>query len=119
MINGLQLLVHYPLINLMFPGNVMSVVSAIISVATFEIPFVDIDTLSQPLFGPIFEPPFDDAILTDYPEGSENFIAQMGELGFESSYLTVNLDSVFLLIFLTSIGLIISTLLMPLGCILN
>ena len=67
MINGLQLLVHLPLINLLFPENVMSIVSAVISVATFEIPFVDADTLSRPLFGPILEPPFNDAILEDYP----------------------------------------------------
>ena len=75
MINGLQLLVHLPLVNLLFPENVMAVVSAIVSVATFDIPYVDIYCLTLPIFGPIFEPPFDDAVLTDYPEGTENFIA--------------------------------------------
>ena len=67
MINGLQLIVHLPLVNLLFPGNVMEVVSAIISVATFDIPYVDMEHIFMPFFGPVFSPPFDDAVLTDYP----------------------------------------------------
>ena len=43
MINGLQLMVHLPLINLLFPGNCMAVVGGFISVATFDIPMVDAD----------------------------------------------------------------------------
>ena len=74
MINGLQLLVHLPLVNFLFPGNVMAVVSAIISVATFDIPFVNMEYLCMPFFGPVFTPPFDDAVLTDYPPGNEFFI---------------------------------------------
>ena len=113
MINGLQLLVHLPLINILFPNNSMAVVGGIISVATFDIPNVDADVLTRYIFGPILEPPFDDAVLIDYPEGTENFIAQMEELGFDSSYLTVGLGTMFLLIFVTAVGLILSTLLIP------
>ena len=75
MINGLQLLAYLPLVNLLFPENMMAVVSVISSIVSFDIPFVDIYTLALPVFGPIFEPPFDDAVLTDYPVGTENFIA--------------------------------------------
>ena len=55
----------------------MSIVSAIISVASFDIPFVDADTFTRPFFGPILEPPFEDSVLTDYPEDTGNFIDQM------------------------------------------
>ena len=39
----------------------------------------------------------------------------MDELGFSSSYLTANLGTMFLLIFVTTVGLVMSYLLLPLG----
>ena len=66
-------MVHLPLINVLFPSNVMIVVSEIISVATFDIPDGNIYVLSKPIFGELLAPPFDDKILGDYPDSAVNF----------------------------------------------
>ena len=73
MINGLQIIVHFPAINLAFPENAMMVVQEILKIATFDIPYFDTASISEPVVGPAFIPPVDDRILTDYPVGTENF----------------------------------------------
>mgnify|MGYP000141156323 FL=1 len=42
LINGLQMIVYLPLLNLVFPANINMVLTILISVATFDmIPFID------------------------------------------------------------------------------
>ena len=43
MINGLQLVVHLPLINVFFPQNAFIIVDKILMVATFDIPYLDLN----------------------------------------------------------------------------
>ena len=73
MIAGLQLIVHFPAINLAFPENAMMVVKEILKIALFDIPYVDTASISEPVIGSSLLPPVDDSILTDYPAGTENF----------------------------------------------
>ena len=47
MINGLQIMVHLPTMNVDFPVNVMKLVNATVTVATFDIPGLDIDSILQ------------------------------------------------------------------------
>ena len=47
MINGLQILVHLPTMNVDFPVNVMKLVNATVTVATFDVPGLDIDSVLQ------------------------------------------------------------------------
>jgi len=58
MINGLQIMVHLPALNVNFPGNAWLVVEKVLVVATFDLPVVNMD-----LFGPAFPLPSDDNIL--------------------------------------------------------
>ena len=46
MINGLQLIVHLPSMNIDFPENAMGVTENILSVATFDIPYLDLETIT-------------------------------------------------------------------------
>ena len=87
------------------------------SVATFDIPDVNAYTLSKPFFGEILAPPFDDKILGDYPDSAVYFRSSLSAIGIGSTYLTLSLGTMFLLIFITCIGLLISYLLFPLSFI--
>lgn len=60
MINGLQLLVYLPAVNLNFPANMSKVCGSIIAVAAFSIPYLDIYSLTKPIFGDLLKPPFND-----------------------------------------------------------
>ena len=113
MINGLQLLVYLPLVNLKFPENMAKVCESITAVATFGIDDINAYNLTKPFFGDLLQPPFDEKLHIDYEE--EHFKTELEEIGFESSYITVSLDTPFLLIFITTVGLFISTLLGPLS----
>ena len=74
MINGLQLIVHMPLLNVNFPQNAFIIVSKIVMVACFDIPYLDINSISEAIFGPILDPPIEDSVLDDYPPGTENLL---------------------------------------------
>lgn len=75
MINGLQLLVYLPVVNLNFPANMAKVCESIISVASFSIEFLDMYTLTKPILGDLLKPPFNEEIFTDY--GDEHFISEL------------------------------------------
>ena len=68
MINGLQLLVYLPVVNLNFPANMLEVCSSIISVASFSVPLLDIYSLTKPILGDLLAPPFNEEIFTDYED---------------------------------------------------
>ena len=46
MINGLQIIVHCPTFALEFPPAILEVVKSLLQVATFDLPMVNIDTLT-------------------------------------------------------------------------
>jgi len=101
MINGMQVMVHLPAFNVNFPANALSVTSKILVVATFDIPYVNMDVL---MFG-AFEVEPDDGIFTDLDPKDGN-VAQLtesfGQLSYGSRYMHRNLGSVFV-IFIVSI----------------
>ena len=61
MINGMQVMVHLPAFAVKFPANAFMVVEQILTIATFDFPYIDVETLS---FG-LFTVSEDDSIFTD------------------------------------------------------
>ena len=80
MINALQIMVHYPLLNLRFPANADLILSSFMSIASFDI--IPTDSLYDWLFN--LE---DDGAHTD----------QLEIMGYESKNLIDNLGMVFLI----------------------
>ena len=62
MINGLQMIMFLPAINVNFPPNAFLVINKILLVASFDIPYINMQTVSA-----IFPLPDDDSIL-DAPD---------------------------------------------------
>ena len=77
MINGLQMIMFLPAINVDFPSNAFLVINKILLVATFDIPYFNMATVSK-----IFPLPVDDSIL-DAPDQS-NLKSQLAVLGNSS-----------------------------------
>ena len=50
MINGLQLLVHFPIFKIVFPEMPSEVVNSLVSVATFDIPYLNIEFVDPEMF---------------------------------------------------------------------
>jgi hypothetical protein len=42
MINGLQLMVHYPMLNLELDGEFIKIIDMLLKLATFDFPWIDI-----------------------------------------------------------------------------
>ena len=60
MINGMQFIIHLPAINANFPSNAFLVVNKILLVATFDIPYVTMESVPR-----IFPLPTNDVILPE------------------------------------------------------
>ena len=45
MINGLQFILHFPTLHIDMPGNSFSFLKSLISIATFDIPYVEMGTI--------------------------------------------------------------------------
>jgi len=71
MINGLQLMVHFPALNFNFPSNAIMVVKSLLKVATFDIPNCDVQTLT----GGILATPAEDTILEDIKDNANLLVA--------------------------------------------
>ena len=104
MINGMQFIIHLPAINVEFPSNAMVVVKKILLVATFDIPYVTMESLPK-----VFPLPTDDDILIR--DDQQNIKASFDELGYGSAYSSNNLGSVYILALIIGFGLILSVLL--------
>ena len=103
-----------PLINVFFPQNAFIIVDKILMVATFDIPYLDLNQLSDFLFGPdLLTPPIEDSVLDDYPSGSENLQEQLDELSYGSSYTTTNLGTMGFMLFVTFAGFCVLIILTP------
>lgn len=100
LINGMQFIIHLPAINSAFPQNAFLVIGKIIIVATFDIPFVTLESIPE-----YFPLPDDDDILNK--EDQQNIKASLNELGYESAYTSTNLGSMYLIILICGAGLII------------
>jgi hypothetical protein len=104
MINGMQFIMNLPAINVDFPSNAFSVISKIMSVATFDIPKFNMETVSK-----VFTLPDNDSILDEPDE--VNLKNSFELLGYSSAYMSNNLGSVFVIILVTSFLLSLSVIL--------
>ena len=59
MINSMQILIHTSLFNVSFPSNASLVTSSVIMVATFDIPFINVDDM----FGELVALPEEEQVL--------------------------------------------------------
>ena len=100
------MIMFLPAINVDFPSNAFLVINKILLVATFDIPYFNMATVSK-----IVPLPVDDSIL-DAPDQS-NLKSQLAVLGNSSQFMSNNLGSVFVMILMTSIALLITLLLEP------
>ena len=99
---------HTPTLDTEIPGESMIIIGAILKVATFDIPYADVDTL----FGGN----------KNFPKGSDSIAAMnspnleqsLSDLGYESRHMSDNMGSVFLIILLTTAALILLLVWYPL-----
>jgi hypothetical protein len=100
------MIMFLPAINVDFPSNAFLVINKILLVATFDIPYLNMETIQK-----IFPLPVDDSIL-DAPDQT-NLRSQLEVLGNSSQFMSNNLGSVFVMILLTSIALAVTLFLEP------
>ena len=84
----------------------MIIIGAILKVATFDIPYADVDTL----FGGKFNKGSDSIAAMNSP----NLEQSLSDLGYESRHMSDNMGSVFLIILLTTTALILLLVWYPL-----
>jgi hypothetical protein len=99
MINGMQFIITLPAVNVNFPPNAFLVINKILMVATFDIPYVSMESLPT-----AFPLPTDDEILPE--ENQQNVKSSLDELGYGSAYTSNNLGSMYVISFFTAIGLL-------------
>lgn len=63
MINGMQFIIHLPALNVAFPANAFLIIEKILLVATFDIPYLSMETI-----GMVFKLPEEDGILVEESE---------------------------------------------------
>lgn len=111
MINGLQIVMHLPTINLSFPEIAFVVVDKLMGVFTFDIPNVEFKVL----FPESVQPPAYDAVFSDIEDEKVMQLQENLEiLGYGSAYITVTLGSFFIIFMITGLGLILIVICRPL-----
>ena len=111
MINGLQLFMNYPTINLNFPGVSFIVVEKLITICNFDFFF---GYLNMDLFGEKFAVPKRDVILDDLSsDNGATLRVSMETIGYSSAYISKNMDSSYLIMIVTVIGLFMIVCLKP------
>ena len=103
-INGMQFVIHLPTLNINLPGNGHAVMKNIAMVATFDIPYVNLESVPQ-----IYKVP-ESKVLIGYPE---NVVEQMDILGYNSAYISTTMGSQYLFLLLTFAGLLMIGLTLP------
>ena len=81
MINGLQIIVNFPLFRATFPDLSGMMVESLITIATFDV-LPSGDVIDETLL-----PPADD----------EQDMEKFNDIGFESNYMIINLGTMFLM----------------------
>ena len=111
MINGLQLFMNFPTLNLNFPGISFIVVEKLITICNFDFFF---GNLNMDLFGEKFATPKRDVILTDLANANGATLrVSMETIGYSSAYISKNMDSSYLFMVATVIALIMIVCLKP------
>jgi hypothetical protein len=83
-INGMQFFIHLPTLNINFSGDGYKVMKNIALVATFDIPYVNLESVPK-----IYQVK-DVKILSGYPE---NIVDQMEILGYNNAYISTTMGS--------------------------
>jgi len=99
--------VHLPVFNVQFPAISFLVVEQIVSVATFDIPYVEVDSI----FGEE-SLPSDDQIFED-STGRENLVEALDILGYNSRFLSRVMGSVYIIMLITIVALALIVVLIP------
>jgi len=92
MINGLQLPVHFPALDVKFPETTEKVVEALLGIATFDIPYVNL----KDMFGSWIGLPEDH----DFTHEKSALVENLDSLDYSSRFASVNLGSIFI-VFMT------------------
>ena len=118
MINGVQILVHLPAFHLIFPANSLIIVTSIFTIATFDIPYLNVNAFS----GGNFVTAEETSIMggdESYQKGGENYhikeraatMSMLEQLSYGNRYMSENLGSVYLMILITCVFLCMIVLL--------
>ena len=91
--------------NVDMPAPVFLVISKIIMVATFDLPYVSMKSIPK-----VYQLPNDEEILPDAPENLKN---SLDLLGYSSAQISSSLGSGFLVILCTIIGLLLILATLP------
>lgn len=86
----MNFILHIPALNIDFPSNAFIIIEKIIMVATFDIPYLNMETI-----GALYQlPEEEESILSD--QDQSNVRASFGVLGYGSAYMSNNLGSVYI-----------------------
>jgi hypothetical protein len=77
MINGMQFIIHLPCLNVEFPQSAFEVIKKILMVATFDIPYLNMETVKK-----VYKLPEEDSIF-DHPD-QNNIRSNFEQLGYAS-----------------------------------
>ena len=100
----MQFIIHLPTLNVNMPGNAFLIITQIILVATFDIPYATFEKI------PNLYKVDETEILTENPP---NLVNQLDILGYNSAFLSTTMGSGYLILIATIIGLIIIVLTLP------
>ena len=106
MINGLQVPIHFPILDVKFPETTQGVVEILLGVATFDIPYVNFKSMFG---GWLIGLPEDH----DFTHDKADLVENLDSLDLSSRLASVNLGSVFIAILTAPAIYSITTLL---GC---
>lgn len=106
MINGIQFFIHIPCLNLDFPANSFLVLKQLIAIATFELPYVNLEEALKGKWKVN-----EDEVLTDLPP---NVVQSMDQLGYNNPNISVTMGTVYIITLATILGLLVILITLPL-----
>lgn len=87
---------HTPTLNIGLPGNSFSFLKSLISIATFDIPYVEMGTIKVWSIK-------ESTVLADIPP---NVVSSMDQLGYNDSNISATFGSVYVFMLLSILGLL-------------
>ena len=106
MINGIQFILNTPTLNIDLPGNGFSFLKSLLTIACFDIPYLNMGTVSF-----FYKIDSGEDVLTDLPN---NVVSSMDQLGYNDPNLSVTFGSVYVFTLLSIIGLVTIVITLPL-----
>ena len=97
MINGIQIIIYLPLLACAFPANALMIIDNILMIATFDIPYCDMDNI----FGPDLWDYGDDSSILEELANNDLLLSGLNALGFSSRMISSNLGSMFIIMLIS------------------